>query len=163
MRRGAVISDCGTYRYHLWRDWSNGADCRPLQFVMLNPSTADGEQDDPTIRRCINFAEREGCNAINVANLFAYRATDPKHLPRIGAVGDDNDLWLQRYFDVSAAFGTPLVAAWGAHKAASDRAAIVRSMAASRGLTFACLGRTKAGHPRHPLYVKGDQPLEVLS
>ena len=80
MMKGAVISDCKRYRYRLWRIW-NGSQSR-LVFVMLNPSTADGEQDDPTIRKCVGFAERLGYGGIEVVNLFAWRATDPRRATR---------------------------------------------------------------------------------
>lgn len=159
LRRLAVISDDGMYRYHLSREWAD--EPTPMGFIMLNPSTADADVDDPTIRRCMAFARREGCTAINVTNLFAYRATDPRALT-INAgrrVGPDNDLWLQRYLDVAVQFGTPLVAAWGAHDVARDRAVGVLLQARRRGVALHCLGQTKTGQPRHPLYVKGDAPL----
>ena len=74
MERGADISPCGRYRYSLWRKWGPGATC---MFVGLNPSTADETADDPTIRRCMAFARDWGYGALCMANLFAYRATDP--------------------------------------------------------------------------------------
>src|SRR5689334_20041621 len=72
--KSAVLSPCGLYRYRLTRRWGDGP---ALLFVMLNPSTADATEDDPTIRRCTGFAKREGMPAIEVVNLFAWRATDP--------------------------------------------------------------------------------------
>lgn len=164
IRRAAVLSDDGRYRYHLSRWW---ADDGPVMGIIgLNPSTADADVDDPTIRRCIGFAQREGCVGVNVANLFAYRATSPADLARVfERVGPDNDLWLERYLDVATASenGAPLVAAWGAHKIARDRAAIVTQRARDRGVTLHCLGRTLAGDPKHPLYVPADAPLEVYA
>lgn len=79
--RSAKISVCGRYRYFLERvlPSGDGAMC----FVMLNPSTADGEADDATIRRCIYFAGREGCKNLWVVNLFAFRATDPRELLKV--------------------------------------------------------------------------------
>jgi hypothetical protein len=144
----AVIDATGTYRYHLGRQW-NQLFPRRCCFIMLNPSTADAEIDDPTIRRCIGFAKAWGFGALDVVNLFAYRATDPKELMRTTEpIGPDNDRWIRT---VTGSAGCQLVvAAWGAHR-----------MAGTRGFTVAglidrpmvCLGRTKDGYPKHPLYV----------
>lgn len=129
-----------------------------MVFVMLNPSTADAEVDDPTIRRCIGFARREGYDALHVLNLYAYRATKPADC--FGAsdpVGPENDGYLGREFTAAVGAGFPVVVAWGAN-ARSDRVAAVLRLA-PHALTLRCLGMTKGGHPRHPLYVHGDQPL----
>ena len=80
VQRSAVISPDGLYRYRLDRWWgpeSEGMGSNRMPFMMLNPSTADADEDDRTIRRCIGFAHREGCNGITVVNIGAYRATDP--------------------------------------------------------------------------------------
>ncbi len=148
----AVISEDGRYRYRLTRSWD---DTLPrMTFVMLNPSTADAEVDDPTIRRCIGFAQREDCGALVVVNLYAFRATDPKIMLRaIDAVGPENDAYLADAF-VSA--NGPVVAAWGAN-ADRGRASHVRKLAGATRLHH--LGLTKDGHPRHPLYVPGAWPL----
>jgi hypothetical protein len=148
--RTATISEDGKYRYSLGRQWSsNGV---TAVFVMLNPSTADHEVDDPTIRRCIGFAKREGCGSLYVVNLFAFRATNPKELPLSAAeaTGPDNSnaIWtaLKR--------ASIAVAAWGTG-AANRQHLDVRRLA--DGITpLECLGTTKDGHPRHPLYVKAD-------
>jgi len=76
---GAIVSDDGLYRYRLWRRWD--AECPTMVWIMLNPSTADAEVDDPTIRRCIGFARREHCGGIEVVNLYALRATNPAAHP----------------------------------------------------------------------------------
>lgn len=150
----AVISDCGRYRYTLEREWMTGSGT--CLFIMLNPSTADAEQDDPTIRRCIGFAQRWGYKRLTVGNLFAYRATDPKDLrrqtPLEVAAGPENDEWLRRLCTQAAL----VVAAWGSHRFASYRLPFVEPILAERSGGVVCLGATKAGHPRHPLYVKGD-------
>lgn len=78
MKKGAIISDCETYRYRLWRIWNENA--AKIMWIMLNPSTANAEEDDPTIRRCIGFARNWGYGGIYVENLYAYRSTDPKEL-----------------------------------------------------------------------------------
>ena len=157
---GAIISDDGAYRYHLWRVWQiPEVGFRPLNWLMLNPSTADGDVDDPTIRRCIGFAKRDGFHAINVCNLFAYRATDPKALRAVDAIGPENGLWLDRMIDVSLSRGVPIAAAWGAHLGAGSRANDVIAHIRERGAHLVSLGETKSGSPRHPLYVRADQPL----
>lgn len=90
MKKTATISDCGKYRYNLTREWD---DSLPrLLFVMLNPSTADDEVDDPTIRRCISRAKGNSFGSVEVVNLFAYRATNPDELKRTeDPVGPEND------------------------------------------------------------------------
>jgi len=157
LRRSAIISPCGRYRYRLERTWSDAA---PVTFIMLNPSTADAEIDDPTIRRCMGFARSWGAGGIIVANLFALRATDPTELEKANApIGTENDTAI-----VDAILASSLtVAAWGAHKFAARRAVAVKRMIVGRiGGRLKCLGRTKSGHPRHPLYVPASQALEVF-
>lgn len=142
--RGAILSGCGIYRYALERWWDNGLPS--VLFVMLNPSTADGTKDDPTIRRCIGFARSWGYGGLLVGNLFAYRATDPRELPADDtAIGPENAAQLDRL----ARRASLIVAAWGGHKRAVDRAPLV----AARLGTLHALDFTRAGAPRHPLYV----------
>jgi hypothetical protein len=156
-RGDAFISDCGTYRYALMRRWAEGW---PLRFVMLNPSTADASLDDPTIRRCTGFARREGYGALIVLNLYAYRATNPKVLVTCAdPVGPHNDTILWAHLLAAAEGPTPVVAAWGAN-AKRERVAHVLGLRPS--VDWRCLGVTKDGQPRHPLYVRGDQPLVPL-
>jgi len=120
---------------------------------MLNPSTADAERDDPTIRRCIGFAKRAGHGGVEILNLFAFRATAPKDLKAASdPVGPDNDRHLEALF---ARHGHVL-AAWGAHGTFGARAEIVLEMAARQSVMLTCLGRTLTGQPRHPLYVRTD-------
>lgn len=150
----AVIDASGSYRYRLTRQWAAGP---LLPFVMLNPSTADALADDPTIRRCIGFARREGAAGILVANLYALRATDPAvmlHDP--DPVGPENDEHLRELQAMAAWDGSPIIAAWGVN-AEPERVEAARAIL-SRG-DLRCLGVTKAGAPRHPLYVRGDAPL----
>jgi hypothetical protein len=149
----AVISECGLYRYRLTRTWDPAV--QALGFVMLNPSTADAEIDDPTIRRCVGFARDWGFGGIAVANLYAFRATKPADLwLAADPVGPENDEHL------AALFTTPsvgmVVAAWGAN-ARPDRVAHVASLPGA--ITLHALGLTKDGAPRHPLYMpKTAQP-----
>jgi hypothetical protein len=126
---------------------------------MLNPSTADAETDDPTIRRCISFAKREGAGGIIVANLYAYRATDPASLwAREDPYGPQNDAALIGVAKWAAVAGVPLVCAWGTHGGRNNRPIVLMQQV---GAKLVCLGKTKDGHPRHPLYVRGDKPLEA--
>ncbi|MEE8171109.1 MAG: DUF1643 domain-containing protein [Phycisphaerae bacterium] len=151
--RGALFDDSRRYRYRLWRVWDAA---RPIAaFVMLNPSTADARRDDPTIRRCIGFARRWGFGALDVVNLFAFRATRVDALRR-GAdpVGPANDRVLRccvRRADL-------VVAAWGNHGLLHDSATRVGPILSAAAAVH-CLGVTKQGQPRHPLYVRGDAPL----
>lgn len=152
MRRGAVISDCDRYRYRLGRAWDDSLPA--ATFVMLNPSTADAAVDDPTIRRCLGFARAWGCGSLLVVNLYAWRATNPAEL----AVADDpvgpgNDDFIAGAAAVAAYDRAPLVAAWGAN-ARPERVAQVIALPGMDRLT--ALALTKAGQPRHPLYLKAD-------
>jgi hypothetical protein len=157
MIKRAAISPCGRYRYWLLRAWDAGA--ATMVFVMLNPSVADAAIDDPTIRRCIGFARREGFGGIFVVNLFAFRSASPKRLKRIDdPVGAENQRWRQRAIEIAKERGAVIVAAWGA--GAGCNAADFCDVAASSGVTLMCLGRTRDGGPRHPLYVRADQPFE---
>lgn len=146
---GAVISECGKYRYHLWRIWE------PLLptmiFVMQNPSTADATTDDPTIRKCLGFARKHGYGSISVRNVFAYRATDERELLTVAdPVGPENEMHLLAARDVSLL--SRLVLAWGNRlggkrlKWAYDKAASCLCMQDPH-----CIGVTKSGEPRHPL------------
>lgn len=151
MQTDAVLSSCQTYRYALWRRWS---DAPPVLFVMLNPSTADETQDDPTIRRCIAFAQQWGHGGLIVGNLFAFRSPHPGDLCTCAdPIGPDNDAWLDRLAQQS----TAVVAAWGNHGALMNRGQEV----AARFPNMRCLGLTKRGQPRHPLYVPADVPVDV--
>lgn len=153
---GAVLSECGTYRYRLWRQWDDRL--RSAAFICLNPSTADASRDDPTITRCINFAHAWKCGGIEVVNLFAYRATDPRKLsplPLAEAVGPEND----RHIRAAAEQCCPVVLAWGANNSASRRSAAVLELLRGVFVPLHCLKVTKGGHPQHPLFVKGDTVL----
>lgn len=158
--RWAQISPCGTYRYLLGRRWDEGC---VLPWIMLNPSTADADTDDPTVRRVVQFSHDAGYRAAIVVNLFALRSPDPKALrSHPDPVGPGNDPLLTLMAQGLEREATILdrlpaaVAAWGA-KAPADRVSTV--MAILAGINLWCLGTTKAGHPRHPLYVPADQPL----
>lgn len=163
IHRSAVISQDGKYRYRLDRWWgpeSTATGSLRMPFLMLNPSTADAQTDDPTIRRCMGFARREGFNGITVVNLGAFRATDPDvWCKAIDPFGPENT---QHVTDV-AETANFIVAAWGAHPAAAAAAAPYLELFDTLGIPVLCLGHTKPGAPRHPLYVRGDQPLISFS
>lgn len=147
MKREAIISDCGRFRYSLTRTWGDGL---RLLFVMLNPSTADALQDDATIRRCIRFAQAEHFGSLEVVNLFAYRARDPADLRREGyPVGPDNDFYIQ----AAACQAHRVCVAWGAVAEADDRIQVVMPLLRRAGREPECLHITRSGYPGHPLYL----------
>lgn len=155
------ISDCGTYRYTLTRRWGDGF---TQVFCMLNPSTADAEKDDPTIRRCISFAKREGAGGLLVVNLFAYRATNPKSLPNhITAFGPENYDALVLAGSNAKMSGKPIILGWGAHGGSHRADETAMGIFRQVGATMAALGWTKLGLPRHPLYVRADAPLDPVT
>lgn len=150
LERFASISHCKRYRFGLMRAWVPDAQ-RYVMFVGLNPSTADGMSDDPTMRRCIRFAKDWGYEGLWMGNLFAYRATNPADLPAdlALAVGpEQTDNWLRWMRSKSEL----CIAAWGAHPMAERRAGPVRELLGA----VSALGLTKDGHPRHPLYLRAD-------
>jgi hypothetical protein len=141
--RKAAFSPCGRYRYTLWRDWG-GEGGKYALFVCLNPSTADDERDDPTVRRCIAFADAWGYRRLCVANLFALRATDPAALlAAADPVGPDNDAWLRR----AARGAAVVVAAWGNRGARLGRDGEVLALLPRPHF----LRLTVRGRPEHPL------------
>jgi hypothetical protein len=115
MHKEAVISDDQKYRYTLYREWEEDpfAGIRVLNFVMLNPSTADADKDDPTIRKCIGFAKLNEYNAIRVVNLFALRSTDPDNLKYNHDRGDDIVGPLNNGYVWELPPEETVVAAWG--------------------------------------------------
>ena len=151
---GAHFSHCRVYRFALWRQWEVSEPY--VLFVGLNPSTADENIDDPTIRRCKRFAIDWGYGGIVMANIFAFRATDPKEmLASDNPVGVGNDIWL-KYLAHRAGM---VICAWGAHGKYLNRDKQVCELLDDYPLH--CLGTTKGGQPRHPLYIKADQrPVE---
>lgn len=164
--KGAVLSPCGTYRYHLWRrvggprPGAHGQSLMPgdgasgrVAFVMLNPSTADANVDDPTIRKCVGYARRWGFEWLDVVNLFALRATDPRELKLCksrDAIGPDNDEHLLRVCTAASL----VVCAWSNQGRLYNRDLRVRRLLGSVKLHR--LKGNQDGSPSHPLYLRGD-------
>lgn len=156
MKKTAEISACGKYRYELTRVWDES---KPMVcFIGLNPSTADAEKDDATIRKCIGFATRWGYGGLLMLNVFAFRTVSPKVLKAAAKNGDDvigdnrGPKILNRIKNHAI---THVVACWGQH-------------AGQRGIDVAswwpepleCLGRCRDGSPRHPLMLAYSTSLE---
>lgn len=147
----AVISDDGLHRYFLSRTWSSAG--LTVAFIGLNPSTADSQNDDPTIRRCVSFAKQWGGSSLWMVNLFAYRATKPSDMiTAADPVGSENDVWL----DAAITNADIVVAAWGNHGHFHNRGQIVRT----KYLEYLkALRVTKSGMPSHPLYIPASTAL----
>lgn len=155
MKRDAVVSECGQYRYSLTRRWDEGSG--RCVFIMLNPSTADAMMDDPTIRRCIGFAQEWGFAMLEVVNLYAFRATDPKDLFRAAdSVGPEN--W--EYIWTAVRSADLVVCAWG--KPGHGRGRWMKDeLIRKAAIRLHVLKLNRDGSPAHPLYLsKNLQPME---
>jgi hypothetical protein len=144
--KSAQFSGCRTWRYVLRRVWN--PDRAPVAFIGLNPSTADESLDDPTIRRCVGFAKSWGFGGLVMLNLFAFRSTDPQVLREVAdPIGPHNDGWIE-----SETRRREVICCWGVHGTLKDRdSAVLKTLRGAK-----CLGTTKDGHPRHPLYLSKD-------
>lgn len=158
VRGAAQFSPCGQYRYWLARYWGNGPSESYALWIGLNPSTAEADCDDPTIRREIEFTRREGLTSYRKVNLFDYRATNPKVLssPDVKPCSVENFSTILRFANSDNA--KLILAAWGVVPA-SLRWTMEYLMDRMATRNIWCLGVTKDGSPRHPLYVRGDAPL----
>jgi hypothetical protein len=144
MKKHAILSDDKKYRYQLSRIWDEDKPC--ILFIMLNPSTADEEYDDPTIRRVINFAHSWGYGGVYVGNLYAFRSTDPKLLKSAeNPIGDDNITHIQHMISLT----TMVVYAWGNNQKEPDWLYKLVD-------TPYCIDVSIKKIPKHPLYLKGD-------
>lgn len=145
----ARFSPCRRYRYTLTREVSPVGGRGALCVVMLNPSTATAEADDPTIRRVKGFARTWGYQSVGIVNLFAWRSTDPRRLLFVeDPIGPENDARIREI----ASNANAVLVAWGLRGAHRGRDTEVLALLASIGVAPLCLGTTKGGHPRHPLY-----------
>jgi len=158
-RTSASFSVCEVYRYVLGRFWN--AQERLVNFIMLNPSTADEHHDDATLRRCVGYARQWGFGGVVVTNLYAYRATDPRQLWTVAdPVGPLNDEYLHK----ALRYSRMVVCAWGQH-AKPARSAEVLQLIRDMGHKPMALKKTKQGMPAHPLRLPKQlkpQPLETL-
>jgi hypothetical protein len=160
LEKVAIISDCKKYRYMLRRSWDF---TKPRYLiVMLNPSTADAEKDDATIRSCTRLCSALGAGSYEVVNLFAYRATNPKELYNeydFDIIGPKNDEHIE-----AALFRCDLpILAWGAHELAYHRGNTIKSMIKRKRPAAFCFGANKDKSPKHPLYIKSDASLQVYA
>lgn len=149
--RWAEYSEDRVYRYALGIPFNVPG--KPCVFLLLNPSTATESQDDPTVRRCWGFAMRWGFAGAVILNLFAFRATLPADMRNaFDPIGPDNDAAIRRLVPTGGA----LICAWGVFGRYRDRDVSVLLSLDEIGAQTECLGLTKAGDPRHPLYLKSD-------
>lgn len=146
---GAKFSDDRIYRFQLWRIWDY--DLPYLNVIGLNPSTADENIDDPTIRRCVDYAKRWHCGGLFMTNLFAYRATKPKDMMgQRDPIGSDNDHWI---IETACAAGT-ILCAWGNDGFHRNRQS--DAMRLLQDYELKCLGFNSNQTPKHPLYQRAD-------
>lgn len=144
----AIYSDCECYRYALTRIWDPAG--RKALFIMLNPSTATETQNDPTVERCERRARALGFGAFRVTNIFAWRDTDPKKMRAAAEpVGPENDAAILE----GCHWADQILCAWGTHGAHLERGAQMTAVLRATGLPLFHLGLSKAGHPKHPLYI----------
>lgn len=154
MKKTATISECNKYRYDLLRVWDETTPY--LMFIGLNPSTADHEQDDPTIKRCIGFAESLNFGGICMCNLFAFRATKPSDMMSSSSpIGIDNDSYVKLHAEKAGM----VIAAWGNAGDYLNRDKEVLALL-SKVDVFA-LEINKSGQPKHPLYISNDTKPEL--
>lgn len=157
LENDAVISDCGKYRYLLRRTWDHKKPRALL--IMLNPSTADANADDATIRSCVRLLRGLGYGSMEVVNVFGYRATNPDELAKqIDPIGPNN----HRSIEAAILRCDVAICAWGAYPPASQYATEPLNIVRSHRPVVYCFGKTKAGAPKHPLYIKSGTPLEIF-
>jgi hypothetical protein len=151
MKKHAEISHEGKYRYELSRIWDE--EKPKVLFIMLNPSTADAEVDDPTIRKIMKFAQSWGYGGVYVGNLYAFRSRDPKRLKHTDdPIGPKNKTHIQRLLGLTK----KIIYAWGNNE---KEPCWLRELVD----TPYCIDISKKGVPKHPLYLKSDlQPKQYL-
>jgi hypothetical protein len=160
-KAGATFDETRKFRYTLWRNWSQTLYVpERCAFIGLNPSTADEHQLDPTVTRCVNWSKEWGFGGMAMLNLFAYRATDPTDMKKHPSpCGLDNCDAIRNVVNSASR----VVLCWGNHGTHMDRAQYVTSellkgVDRDRIFTF---GTNLNGEPKHPLYLRGDTPLEL--
>ena len=154
----AIYSPCEAYRYLLTRTWDTSLG--RVLFIMLNPSTATEVQNDATVERCERRARALGFGAFRVTNIFAYRATDPRDMrAQEDPIGPGNDDAILE----SVPWADQVVCAWGTHGAHLDRGPAVEQLLRATGKPLYHLGLSKAGHPKHPLYISYSEQPQIWS
>lgn len=165
MNRPCIFSPCGKYRYTLWRRCQGMFNLDGIiQFIGLNPSTADDRKDDPTVRRCRRMADRWGYEWFCMTNLFAYRATDPEEMKKVMQALKLDELKRQAFDNLEhlhniARNAKVVVAAWGVHGEFMGAGRSLVKYFDENGIKLHCLGVTKEGHPKHPLYLRNSVTL----
>lgn len=145
--KGAEFSECGKYRYVLWRIWNE--QLPKSMCIGLNPSTANSVDDDPTISNLTRILKSCGYGGLYITNLFALISSNPEDLRQCPDPVKDNDAWLNRVYNIC---GEEIIFCWGAFPMAEYRAKqVVRQYPMAM-----CFGKNKGGSPKHPLYLKND-------
>lgn len=160
-RTGAILSPDRKYRYRLWRAWDQE---KPrLVFIMLNPSTADEIEPDPTITRCIVRARGMGFGGLEVVNLFAWRSTSPRVLKQIpDPVGPGNDQHIFAVCETAMDNDGMIILGWGEYGKLFGRGDALRRMLNDRQINTYALAMNDSGHPKHPLYVGyAEEPIYI--
>ena len=148
MQRGAILSSCKKHRLQLWREWNSNLP--KVLFIMLNPSTADHEQDDPTLRRCMDFAKQWGYGGLYIGNLYSFRAADPRTLLKVSKFSHRDNY---KHISTMAQQCQLLVCAWGNYP-------IIKKLGTPLNILkqlnqkLHCIALSKTGTPKHPLYLK---------
>ncbi|MCF2871288.1 DUF1643 domain-containing protein [Octadecabacter sp. G9-8] len=151
----AVYSDCERYRYSLTRIWDGAG--TSVHFIMLNPSTATEVQNDPTVERCERRARALGHGAFRVTNIFAWRDTDPRQMRKADdPVGPENDATILD----GLSWADQTICAWGTHGEHRARGPEIETLLRATRAPLFHLGLSKAGHPKHPLYIAYTQQPE---
>lgn len=162
MRRGAIISKCGNHRYALWRLWD---DRKPtLLYVILNPSKADANTDDNTVKKCIKIAAHNGYGGIRIVNLFSFRTPSPKELKRYAkehGVYDLIDNHTYEHYKYQKFWSRDVCFAWGTNGTLFDRDTDVKEF--FEEYSALCIEKTKNGHPKHPLFCLDNSQLKAFN
>ena len=148
MQKGAILSSCKKHRLQLWREWDSNLP--KVLFIMLNPSTADHKQDDPTLRRCIDYAKQWGYGGLYIGNLYSLRAADPKTLVKVSKFNHRDNY---KHIVSIAQQCQLVVCAWGNYP-------IIKKLGTPLNILkqlnqkLHCIDLSKTGTPKHPLYLK---------
>ena len=148
MHKGAILSSCKKHRLQLWREWDSNLP--KVLFIMLNPSTADDQQDDPTLRRCIDFAKQWGFGGLYIGNLYSFRAADPKTLLKVSKFSHRDNY---KHLVTMANQCQLVVCAWGNYPVIK-KLGIPKNIFKYLEQNLHCLALSKKSMPMHPLYLK---------